>query len=161
MKATKQSWSEVGPRPAQENKLLMFLLCYCNVTDTDVILQDKEWFAGECNRKIAEDLLLRINKVNRHFLFVAFFFWSVLLKFFWIPPLFLIAGWCLSHPTQLRPEHLAAVHTRCALPAEGVQYSHPLLGGDTGLCPRERGQEEWRGERKVCRRGTEWRRPLI
>lgn len=73
MKATKQSWSEVGPRPAQENKLLMFLLCYCNVTDTDVILQDKEWFAGECNRKIAEDLLLRINKVNRHFLFVAFF----------------------------------------------------------------------------------------
>lgn len=43
-----------------------------NLTDTDVILQDKEWFAGECNRKIAEDLLLRINKVNRHFLFVPF-----------------------------------------------------------------------------------------
>lgn len=71
MKAAKQSWSEVGPRPAQEiaNKLLIPV----NVTETDVILQNKEWFAGECNRKIAEDLLLRINKVNKHFLFVPFF----------------------------------------------------------------------------------------
>lgn len=30
-----------------------------------VILQDKVWFAGDCNRKIAEDLLLRVNKVNK------------------------------------------------------------------------------------------------
>lgn len=35
------------------------------VIDIYVILQDKVWFAGDCNRKIAEDLLLRINKVNK------------------------------------------------------------------------------------------------
>lgn len=29
------------------------------------ILQDKEWFAGACNRKRAEDLLLGVNKVNQ------------------------------------------------------------------------------------------------
>lgn len=28
------------------------------------IFQDREWFAGDCNRKTAEDLLQRINKVN-------------------------------------------------------------------------------------------------
>lgn len=28
------------------------------------MFQDREWFAGDCNRKTAEDLLQRINKVN-------------------------------------------------------------------------------------------------
>lgn len=72
-------------------------------------------------------------------------FLLVLLGLCLFSPLLLIAGWCLSHPTQFEPEPPAAIHPRCALPAEGLQHSHPLPGGDAGLRPRERGQEEWGG----------------
>lgn len=58
------------------------------------------------------------------------------------------AGWRLPHPTQLEPEPTAAVHSGRALPAEGLQHSHPLPGGDAGLRPRKRGQKDWRGKRK-------------
>lgn len=88
------------------------------------------------------------------FFFVPFYFpflLPVLLRLSRIPPFFLVAGWRLSHPTQLSPKRPAAVHPRCALPAEGVQHSHPLPGGDAGLRPRKRGQEERRGERQVGR----------
>lgn len=63
------------------------------------------------------------------------------------------AGWRLPHPTQLEPEPTAAVHSGRALPAEGLQHSHPLPGGDAGLRPRKRGQKDWRGKRKKERRG--------
>lgn len=63
------------------------------------------------------------------------------------------AGWRLPHPTQLEPEPQAAVHSGRALPAEGLQHSHPLPGGDAGLRPRKRGQKDWRGKRKKERRG--------
>lgn len=52
------------------------------------------------------------------------------------------AGWRLPHPTQLEPEPPAAVHSGRALPAEGLQHSHPLPGGDAGLRPRKRGQKD-------------------
>lgn len=58
----------------------------------------------------------------------------------------LIVGRCLPHTTQLSPGRPPAVHPRRALPAEGVQRSHPLPRGHAWLRPRKRGQEECRGE---------------
>lgn len=57
-------------------------------------------------------------------------------------PFLLAAGWRLPHPTQLEPEPPAAVHSGRALPAEGLQHSHPLPGGGAGLRPWKRGQKE-------------------
>lgn len=108
---------------------------------------------------------------------LAFILLSKLPKLLFLPPLFIsyslrqfcsdfpalplffpVAGRRLSHPTQLGPERPPAVHPRCALPAEGVQRSHPLPGGDTRLRPRKGGQEERRGEGKLDREGSRLQR---
>lgn len=122
------------------------------LSDSDFLWQEKVWFAGDCNRKMAEEFLLKVNKANT-FLF-CFVFLFLYLFFFTSPvplplcPLVLPPGWRLPHPTQLEPEPPAAVHSGRALPAEGLQRSHPLPGGRQGLRPRERGQKERRGLKK-------------
>lgn len=65
-----------------------------------------------------------------------------------------VVGRRLPHPTQLDSDLPSALHPGRVLPAEGVQYSHPLPGGDTRLRPGKRGKEERRGEVKRERGGA-------
>lgn len=62
MRASKQSWNEVSICTANQRQVSEDWFA---VIDIYLILQVKEWFAGDCNRRTAEDLLLRVNKVNQ------------------------------------------------------------------------------------------------
>ena len=52
----------INPHVKSNTSWLELLYCYRCI---DAMLQDKEWFAGDCSRKAAEDLLMRVNKVNK------------------------------------------------------------------------------------------------
>lgn len=143
MRSTKQSGNEVRVGTAYQSVSSHRKNIYFCIYET---WQDKEWFAGDCNRKTAEELLTRVNKVNQH-IPLQYFLLSKSPK----PPFsvraFAVAGRCFSHPTQLGPDRPPAVHPSCALPREGLQHSRPLPGGNAGLRSRKRGQEERGGER--------------
>lgn len=65
MKSTKQSGNEVWlctEKFISVSDSWFKEHLFLNIYDP---FQDKEWFAGDCNRKTAEEHLMRVNKVNQ------------------------------------------------------------------------------------------------
>lgn len=125
------------------------------------LFQGKEWFAGDCNRKTAETLLLRVNKVYDIFNFeqkvegtddvfplIPSFNFAWISSTFWFY-LFFLVGRRFSHQTQFIPEQPAAVHPGCAIQGEGLQHSDSLPRGAPRIRSGKRREDERRGEKRV------------
>lgn len=61
---TSKPWGNEVCSPPEGGISLQLVIVFQLLIFRCHLCQDKEWFAGDCNRKTAEALLLRVNKVQ-------------------------------------------------------------------------------------------------